>query len=53
MCTAHALHPSRRVHSPGLPLLHLHQFHFYWLLPQNTAAPLDTGEVKDTLLPWL
>lgn len=52
VCTAHALHLSHRVHSPGPLLLHLHQFHFYWLLPQNTAVPLDTKEVKDTLL-WL
>lgn len=36
--------PSHRARSPGPPLLPHHQFHFYWLQPQNTAAPLDTKE---------
>lgn len=36
--------PSHRARSPGPPLLPHHQFHSYWLQPQNTAAPLDTKE---------
>lgn len=35
-------HPSHTARSPGPPHLPHHQFHFYWLQPQNTAAPLDT-----------
>lgn len=39
-------HPSHRARSPRPPHLPHHQFHFYWLQPQNTAAPLDTKEPK-------